>query len=125
MRTVDPKSAWSQYGPEGAFTPKVSNPMIMSPSDSQMIYSPQPSFQSPGYIAGTPAIGAVGTSPYVAGYNGATPIGSQAYSPAGAGGAGSQHAAYSPTSLNNLYQSPAYSPTTPNYVNYGSSNAPM
>lgn len=103
MRTNDPKSAWSQYGPEGAFTPKHINPMLMSPSDSQ-IYSPQHGgFQSPGYISGTPAMGAVGTSPYVAGYNGATPIGSQAYSPAGAGGAGSQHAAYSPTSLNNLY----------------------
>lgn len=73
-----------------------------------------------------------GSSPYVAGYNGSTPIGSggytdhfRPYSPAQAGGG--SHNAYSPTALNNPSQSPAYSPTQPNYVsNYGgSSNIPI
>ena len=42
------------------------------------------------------------------------------YSPADR--AGSNHA-YSPTALQNLYQSPAYSPTTPNYNYPGGSVA--
>jgi len=136
MRTDAGKSVYSQYGPDGAFTPKVLHGGA-SPTSSAINSPFYQGAQSPGGpMIGTPGGIAVGTSPYVQGYNGATPIGSsgyadfgRAYSPAGAGGgAGSQHA-YSPTSLNNLqglYSSPAYSPTTPNYVtNYGGSSAPI
>lgn len=72
-------------------------------------------------MVNTPGI-APGSSPYVSGYNGGTPIATssymdnfRSYSPAGAAGGGSNHA-YSPTGLNIPYQSPAYSPTTPNYA---------
>ena len=93
--------------------------------------SPYGAAYSPNPIVNTPGI-APGSSPYVSGYAGGTPIGSggytdhfKAYSPAGAAGGGSHHA-YSPTNLNNTYQSPAYSPTTPNYVtNYGSGGGPI
>ena len=86
-------------------------------------YSPNPIVNTPGLAAGS--------SPYLAGYAGNTPIGSgnyadfKAYSPAGAaGGSGSNHAAYSPTGVNNNFTSPAYSPTTPNYVtSYGGASS--
>ena len=107
MRTDGNKSVYSQYGPDGAFTPKVVHGGA-SPTSSAINSPFYAGAHSPGPMVGTPGGIAVGTSPYVAGYNGATPIGSsgyadfgRAYSPAGAG-AGSQHA-YSPTSLNNLY----------------------
>ena len=80
----------------------------------------------------TPGI-ANSSSPYVPGYAGGTPIGSggyadfKAYSPAGAAGAsGSAHQAYSPTGIPNPFTSPAYSPTTPNYVtSYGGGGMPI
>ena len=91
------------------------------------MHSPYGAAYSPNPMMNTPGI-AAGSSPYVSGYAGATPMGSggyadfKAYSPAGAAGGGSNHA-YSPTGLNNPYQSPAYSPTTPNYVtSYGGSS---
>ena len=81
-------------------------------------YSPGP-MMSPGH-------GATGKTPQY----GSTPLygyNSPSYANSGAGygdsgalagyspGGASQHSAYSPTGLMGAYQSPSYSPTTPNY----------
>lgn len=120
----------TQYGtpnhdPHAAFTPKPAlynsamSPVSPSYAGGGMggesaRYSPHPmqspamgAAKTPGYSS-TPVYGYTGSPAYGAGGGGYGDSGIGGFSPAA-----SQHSAYSPTGL--AYQSPSYSPTTPNY----------